>query len=154
MNLKLILYYYFSKEIVGMPLFCSKSKNWKKDFVIGGIKFKMLQYGHSKHSKNDRRHPNNIETFYNIYGEENWIESVLSEKENNDVIVKWVYVTGKSLSEAIIFASTNPQYDVGLDRTGHLSFLTGQDRTPKFAGQVLPDRTESRLIFLNMLPTT
>ena len=75
-----------------MPLFCSKSKNWKKDFVIGGIKFKMPQYGHSKHSKNDRRHPNNIETFYNIYGEENWIESVLSEKENNAVIVKWVYV--------------------------------------------------------------
>ena len=42
---------------------------------------------------------------------------------------------------------------LGLDRTGHMSFLTGQDRTPKFAGQVLPDRTESRLIFLNVLPT-
>ena len=28
-----------------------------------------------------------------------------------------------------------------------MSFLTGQDRTPKFAGQVLPDRTESGLIF-------
>ena len=41
---------------------------------------------------------------------------------------------------------------VGLDRTGHMSFLTGQDRTPKFAGQVLPDRTESGLIFLNILP--
>ena len=37
---------------------------------------------------------------------------------------------------------------VGLDRTGHMSFLTGQDRTPKFAGQVLPDRTESGLLFL------
>ena len=92
MNLKLILYYYFSKEIFGMPLFCSKSKNGKKDFVIGGIKFKMPQYGHSKYSKNDRRHPNNIETFYNIYGEKNWIESVLSEKENDGVIVKWVHV--------------------------------------------------------------
>ena len=42
--------------------------------------------------------------------------------------------------------------NVGLDRTGHMSFLTGQDRTPKFAGQVLPDRTESRLTFLNILP--
>ena len=41
---------------------------------------------------------------------------------------------------------------VGLDRTGHMIFLTGQDRTPKFAGQVLPDRTESGLIFLNILP--
>ena len=35
--------------------------------------------------------------------------------------------------------------EVGLDRTGQMSFLTGQDRTPKFAGQVLPDQTESRL---------
>ena len=35
---------------------------------------------------------------------------------------------------------------LGLNWTGHMSFLTGQDRTPKFAGQVLPDRTESGLI--------
>ena len=41
---------------------------------------------------------------------------------------------------------------VGLDRTGHMSFLTGQDRTPEFAGQVLPDRTESGLMFLDILP--
>ena len=34
-----------------------------------------------------------------------------------------------------------------------LSFLTGQDRTSKFAGQVIPDRTESGLIFLNILTT-
>ena len=34
-------------------------------------------------------------------------------------------------------------FDVGLDRNGHMSFLTGQ---------VLPDRTESRLMFLNILP--
>ena len=44
-------------------------------------------------------------------------------------------------------------HTIGLDRTGHMSFLTGQDRTPKFAGQVLPDRTKSGLIFLNILPT-
>ena len=42
---------------------------------------------------------------------------------------------------------------IGLDWTGHMSFLTGQDRTPKFAGQVLPDWTESGLIFLNILPS-
>ena len=36
----------------------------------------------------------------------------------------------------------------GLDRTWHMSFMTGQDRTPKFAGRVLPDRTESGPIFL------
>ena len=42
---------------------------------------------------------------------------------------------------------------VGIDRTGHMSFLTGQDQTPKFAGQVLPDRTESGQISSNILPT-
>ena len=42
---------------------------------------------------------------------------------------------------------------IGLDRTGHMSFLTGEDRTPKFARQVLPDQTESGLIFLDILPT-
>ena len=40
---------------------------------------------------------------------------------------------------------------LGLNRTGHMSFLTGQDRTPKFAGQVPPDRTKSELRFLNIL---
>ena len=44
--------------------------------------------------------------------------------------------------------STLVMLRLGLDRTGHMSFLTGQDRTPKFAGQVLPDRTESGLLFL------
>ena len=33
-----------------------------------------------------------------------------------------------------------------------MSFLTGQDRTPKFAGQVLLDQTESGPIFLHILP--
>ena len=42
---------------------------------------------------------------------------------------------------------------IGLNRTGHMSFLTGQDRTPKFVGQVLPDRTKSGLTFLNILHT-
>ena len=41
---------------------------------------------------------------------------------------------------------------IGLNRTGHMGFLTGQDRTPKFAGQVLPDRTESRTYIFNILP--
>ena len=40
---------------------------------------------------------------------------------------------------------------LGLNQTGFLSFLTGQDWTPKFAGQVLPDRTESGLLS-NILP--
>ena len=49
--------------------------------------------------------------------------------------------------------SLPPSFPLGLNRTGHMSFLTGQDRTPKFAEQVLPDWTESGLIFLNILPT-
>ena len=32
---------------------------------------------------------------------------------------------------------------LGLNRTGHMSVQPGQDRTPKFAGSVLPDRTKS-----------
>jgi hypothetical protein len=39
-------------------------------------------------------------------------------------------------------------FTIGLNRTGNMTFLTGQDRTPKFAGQVLPDQTESGLRFL------
>ena len=52
-----------------------------------------------------------------------------------------------------VFTSNSTMLKLGLNRTGHMSFLTGQDRTPKFAGQVLPDWTESGLIFLNILPT-
>ena len=37
---------------------------------------------------------------------------------------------------------TRPDWD--------MSFPTGQDQTPKFAGQVLPDRTESGLIYLDI----
>ena len=40
---------------------------------------------------------------------------------------------------------------IGLDWTGLMSFLTGQDLTPKFAGQVLPDRIVSELILLKKL---
>ena len=40
---------------------------------------------------------------------------------------------------------------LGLNRTGYMSLLTRQDRTSKFAGQVLPDRTKSGLTFLNIL---
>ena len=36
---------------------------------------------------------------------------------------------------------------VGLNRTGHMSVQPGQDRTPKIAGRVLPDRTKSGHIF-------
>ena len=39
--------------------------------------------------------------------------------------------------------------ELGLNRTGHMSFLTKQDWTPKFAGQVLPDWTESNFFFFD-----
>ena len=48
-----------------------------------------------------------------------------------------------SINHFKIFKKGNCLSLIGLNRTGHMSFLTGQDRTPKFAGQVLPDRTES-----------
>ena len=66
-------------------------------------------------------------------------------------------MNGNFLTIVVIFGQlhdfffTKEGSRLGLDRTGHMSFLTGQDRTPKFAGQVLPDRTESGLIFLNIL---
>ena len=49
-------------------------------------------------------------------------------------------------------STSSPWLVIGLDRTGHMSLLTGQDQTPKFAGQVLLDRTEFGLMFLNILP--
>ena len=39
---------------------------------------------------------------------------------------------------------------LGLDRTRHMSFLTGQDQTPKFARQVLLDRTKSEQNFIEI----
>ena len=60
-----------------MPLFCF----WKKQLAIGGIKLKL----------NNFRHRDNVEFFYDIGGEKDWIESALHEKDN----VEWVYVDQK-----------------------------------------------------------
>ena len=60
-----------------MPLFCF----WKKKIAIGGIKLKL----------NNFRHKDNVEFFYDIGGEKDWIESALHEKDN----VEWVYVDQK-----------------------------------------------------------
>ena len=59
---------------------------------------------------------------------------------------------GDVLSQQVETISEGEFIFLGLNRTGHMSFLTGQDRTPKFARQVLPDWTESGLIFSNILP--
>lgn len=48
----------------------------------------------------------------------------------------------------------NKTIRIGLAQTGHTSFLNRHDRTPKFVGQILPDRTNSRLKFFNILHTT
>ena len=61
----------------------------------------------------------------------------------------WYVIQKKYLHTMLKFISKQ----IGLDRTGHMSFPTGQDRTPKFAGKVLPDQIESGLIFLNILLT-
>ena len=41
------------------------------------------------------------------------------------------------------FAKVQKYERVGLNRTGHMSFLTGQDQTPKFAAQVWERKRES-----------
>ena len=71
--------YYFSKEIVGVPLFCFQSKY---EFVSVAIEFKM-----PKHNFKDK-----VKTFYNIGGEIDWIESALKGKVHNGVMALWKYV--------------------------------------------------------------
>ena len=39
------------------------------------------------------------------------IHNVVSNNATNTSVVRKIYTTGKSLSEALIFATTNPQYD-------------------------------------------
>ena len=58
-------------------------------------------------------------------------------------------MSGQNTFQILVLNDANMigEHLVGLDRTGHMSFLTGQDRTPKFAGQVLLDLTESRLVY-------
>ena len=56
--------------------------------------------------------------------------------------------THKSVSSIELFGALYMNISAG-----HMSFLTGQDRTPKFAGWVLRDRTKFGLTFLNILGT-
>ena len=58
----------------------------------------------------------------------------------------WDIIEKKTTYQTSIFRA------LGLNRTGNMSFLTRQDWTPKFARQILPDQTESGLIFSNILP--
>ena len=57
---------------------------------------------------------------------------------------RWVFLLNSS-AYLCYFSKKNGDKNVGLNHTGRLSFLTGQGWTPKFAEQVLPDQTESRL---------
>jgi hypothetical protein len=61
-----------------MPLFCFKSKYWKKYIVPVGIKVKMQD---------------NVNTFYNIGAEKNWIKAVLIDSVYNGINTHWVTVT-------------------------------------------------------------
>ena len=47
-----------------------------------------------------------------------------------------------NMKESFILEASH-QHLLWLNRTGHMSFLTRQDWTPKFAGQVLPDTDRS-----------
>ena len=57
---------------------------------------------------------------------------------------RWAFFL-KSSAYLCYFSKKNGDKNIGLNHTGRLSFLTGQGWTPKFAEQVLPDQTESRL---------
>ena len=58
------------------------------------------------------------------------LKFLYSEKASEIVEISILFLT---------FLSNFKQNVVGLDRTGHMSFLTGLNRTPEFAGQVPPD---------------
>ena len=85
-----------------------------------------------------------------FYSLESWLDffamHALLDKKENFIVLLWY-------CKVIVYKSCAELFLLGLDRTGHMSFLTGQVRTPKFAGQVLPDQTVSGLIFWNILPT-
>ena len=57
---------------------------------------------------------------------------------------RWVFLLNSS-AYLCYFIKKNGDKTIGLNRTGRMSFLTGQDWTPKF------DWTESGLVFLNIL---
>ena len=56
---------------------------------------------------------------------------------------KIIYVGPYICKSHLVFAL----HEIKVRRTWHMSFLTGQDWTPKFAGQVMPDRPKSGLYF-------
>ena len=89
-------------------------------------------------------------TAYLLSGNTKWA-IVMRIHQLKGMWVKFMDLKRLNLNFLFLTEETQYIYIVGLDRTGHMSFLTGQDRTSKFAGQVLPDRTESGLILLNIL---
>ena len=55
--------------------------------------------------------------------------------------------------KTVTYTGIKDYWCLGLVQTGIMSFRNRQDRTPKFAGQVLSDWTKSGLIFSNILHT-
>ena len=112
-----------------------------------------------------------VNLFILIQPENKWKTVRLCRAINSQIFWKWTntnpnpnQITKQTIQEIqLVPNGPNPSRfchwrssfadNIGLNRTGYMSFLTGQNRTPKFAGQVLPDRTESGLISLNILPT-
>ena len=63
----------------------------------------------------------------------------MSFQESEHLAKNWVQIETISRMISIIenlthISNLTTAYTIGLDRTGHMSFLTGQDRTPTFAG--------------------
>lgn len=55
---------------------------FRRNFITAGIKFKIPKHNFKE----------NVETFYNVGSEKNWIKSALNEKEYNSVLAHWVDV--------------------------------------------------------------
>ena len=63
-------------------MFCFQPNMFRRNFITAGIKFKIPKHNFKE----------NVETFYNVGSEKNWIKSALYEKEYNSVLAHWVDV--------------------------------------------------------------
>ena len=63
-------------------MFCFQPKMFRRNFITAGIKFKIPKHNFKE----------NVETFYNVGSEKNWIKSALYEKEYDSVLAHWVDV--------------------------------------------------------------
>ena len=114
---------------------------------VDGSNFKILRLKNKYWTYNNALHLSNTYVFYY------WPSRVDSDATHVYRVSSYKACMYYHLTMWVLLGNTTFLLNVGLDRTGHMSFLTRQDQTPKFAGQVLSDWTNSGLIFLSILHT-